>query len=137
METHGIFAPSDETEAREQYETVGPSAQTVVRESAKAMDFDREEYGERVTSDVVETARDALFASLLKISTGTREEFEDAIPDTFDVHEEGSENVENVAWHIAPAVESVIAATYHEKERAAVATLQRIAFGRIYRDIVQ
>ncbi len=136
METYGIFAPEDEATARDQYETVGPSAQTVVKETAKAMNFDREEYGERVTADVVETARDALFASLLEISTGTREEFEESIPDEFDVHEEGSENVENVAWHVAPAVETVVSATYHEKEQAAIATLRRIAFGRVYRDIV-
>lgn len=136
MESHGIFAPKDEAEAREQFETVGPSAQTVVKETAKAMEFDREEYGDRVTADVVETARDALFASLLEVVTGTREEFESAVPEEFDVHVEGSENVENVAWHVAPAAETAVAATYNEKEEAAVATLQRIAFGRIYRGIV-
>ncbi|GAA0248845.1 DUF5809 family protein [Haladaptatus pallidirubidus] len=136
METHGIFTPEDEAAAREQYESVGLSAQTVVKETAKAMDFDREEYGERVTSEVVETARDALFASLLSVTTGTRDEFENAIPDDFDVRVEGSDNVERAAWHVAPAAEIVVAATYHEKEAAAIATLQRIAFGRVYRDIV-
>ncbi|WP_049971825.1 DUF5809 family protein [Haladaptatus cibarius] len=136
METHGTFSPEDESTAREQYESVGPAAQTVVKETAKAMEFDREEYRERVTGDVIETARDALFASLLSVTTGTREEFEDAIPENFDVHVEGSDNVENVAWHVAPATETVVAATYNEKENAAIATLQRIAFGRVYRDIV-
>ncbi|WP_227352790.1 DUF5809 family protein [Haladaptatus salinisoli] len=136
METHGILAPDGAEDAREQYEAVGPAAQTVVKETAKAMRFDREEYGERVTSDVVETARDALFASLLEVRTGTREEFEGAVPDGFDVHEEGSRNVASVAWHVAPAAETVVAATYQQKEEAAVATLRRIAFGRVYRDIV-
>jgi hypothetical protein len=136
METHGIFAPETEGAVREQYEDVGPVAQTVVKETAKAMDFDREEYGERVTGDVVATARDALFASLLEIKTGTRDEFEADVPDDFDVHVEGSDNVDNVAWHVAPATEAAVAATYQQKEDAAIATLQRIAFGRVYRDIV-
>ncbi|WP_458206859.1 DUF5809 family protein [Haladaptatus sp. NG-SE-30] len=136
METHGILAPDDEGDVREQYEAIGPAAQTVVKETAKAMHFDREEYGERVTSEVVETARDALFASLLEVHTGTREEFEAAIPNDFDVHEEGSENVAHVAWHVAPATETVVAATYQQKEQAAIGTLQRIAFGRVYRAIV-
>jgi hypothetical protein len=52
------------------------------------------------------------------------------------VHVEGSDNVDNVAWHVAPAAETVVAATYQQKEEAAIATLQRIAFGRVYRDIV-
>lgn len=136
MQTHGIFAPQTEAVARERYEEFGPAAQTVVKETAKTMGFDREEYAERVTNDVVATARDAMFASLLEIHTGTSEEFEAAVPDGFDTHIEGSENVDNVAWHVAPAAETVVAATYQQKEEAAIATLQRIAFGRVYRDIV-
>ncbi|WP_227375354.1 DUF5809 family protein [Haladaptatus halobius] len=136
METHGMLAPDGAEDAREQYEVVGPAAQTVVKETAKAMRFDREEYDERVTSDVVETARDALFASLLEVHTGTREEFENGVPAEFDVYEEGSKNVEYVAWHVAPAAGTVVAATYQRKEAAAVATLRRIVFGRVYRDIV-
>ena len=70
MHTEGIHAPETEAEARELYEAAGPTAQTVVREVAKAMEFDREEYSERVTGDVVETARDAVFASLLAVTVG-------------------------------------------------------------------
>ncbi|MCO8246914.1 MULTISPECIES: DUF5809 family protein [unclassified Haladaptatus] len=136
METHGVFSPATEAAAREQYEDIGPAAQTVVKETAKAMRFDSEEYGERVTSDVVSTARDALFATLLETHTGTTEEFDADVPDDFERHVEGSENVDNVAWHVAPAAETVVAVTYHEKEEAAIGTLQRIAFGRVYRDIV-
>ena len=136
METHGLLAPDEATAAREQYEQVGPAAQTVVKETAKAMRFDRGEYEERVTGEVVETARDALFASLLEVQTGGREEFEGAIPDSFDVVEEGSENVDNVAWHVAPAAETVVAATYQREEAAAVATLQRQAFGKVYRELI-
>lgn len=136
METHGVLSPTDESAARERYDELGSTARTVVKETAKAMRFDREEYDERVTGDVVATARDALFASLLSVRVGTREEFEDAIPDGYEVVEEGSPNVENVAWHVAPAAETVVAATYHEKTEAAVATLRRIAFGRVYRELL-
>ncbi|UPW02205.1 DUF5809 family protein [Halorussus gelatinilyticus] len=136
METHGFLAPETETEARERYEAVGPAAQTVVKETAKAMQFAPDEYDERVTGEVVETARDALFASLLTVRTGTREEYDDWLADRDrEVVEEGSENVERVAWHDALG-ETVVAATYQREERAAVATLRRQAFGRVYREML-
>jgi hypothetical protein len=100
------------------------------------MAFDADEYDERVTGEVVETARDALFASLLEVRTGTREEYEDWLADRDrEVVEEGSENVSQVAWHDALG-ETVVAATYESEERAAVATLRRQAFGRVYRDLL-
>ncbi|MFP9192317.1 DUF5809 family protein [Natronosalvus vescus] len=134
MHTVGTFAPDTLEEAREQYDSVGPAAQTVVREVARAMDFDREEYGDRVSSDVVETARDALFASLLTVHVASREEY-DEWRDGYDgeVIEAGSEHVDNVAWHAGPADEAV-AATFQEQEEAAIATLRRQAFGRLYRE---
>ena len=136
MHTDGTFAPETVEEARTQYRSVGPAAQTVVREVARAMEFDREEYAERVSSDVVETARDALFASLLEVHVGTREEYEEWLAAyEGEVIEVGNENVENVVWHAGPDGEAV-AATYHEKEDAAVATLRRQAFGRVYRELV-
>jgi hypothetical protein len=137
MRTEGVFAPETETEARETYENVGPAAQTVVRETAKAMSFDREEYQNRVTNEVVETARDALFASLLAVNVGDREAYESWCGDNpgYDVHEIGSENVDYVVWHAAPAAEAAVAATFQHEERAAIATLRRQAFGRVYRDI--
>jgi len=36
METEGVFAPETLEDAREAYESVGPAAQTVVRETATA-----------------------------------------------------------------------------------------------------
>ncbi|GAB3037119.1 DUF5809 family protein [Natronobiforma cellulositropha] len=136
MHTVGDVSPRSVEAAREQYENAGPAAQTVVREVARAMAFDREEYQQRVTSDVVETARDALFASLLEVAVGTCEEYA-AWRDGYDgdVVEIGSENVENVVWHAGPNGVAV-AATFHEKEEAAVATLRRQAFGRVYRDLL-
>jgi len=115
MRTEGTLAPASLAEAREQYEAVGSTAQTVVREVAKAMSFDREEYDERVTADVVETARQAIFAERLA------------------VHVAGSDDVDRVAWHAAPFAETAVAATFQNEPAAAVATTRRMAFNRLYR----
>ncbi|ARS89982.1 DUF5809 family protein [Natrarchaeobaculum aegyptiacum] len=135
METTGQFTFTSSAEAREAYESIGPAAQTVVREVARAMDFDREEYDDRVTGEVVETARDALFASLLEVHVGTREEFDDWQADyDGEVTVAGHEAVDNVVWHAGPGGEAV-AATFQQEEQAAIATLRRQAFGRLYRDL--
>jgi len=137
MDTEGQFAPETEAAARERYEALGSTAQTVVREVARAMEFDSEEYEQRVTGEVVETARDALFSSTLEVHVGDREEYEawcDAHECT--VFEAGSEDVDNVAWHAAPFSETVVAATFQDERDAAVETLRRQAFGRIYREVV-
>ena len=136
MDEDGVFAPETVEEAREAYESVGPVARTVVRETAKAMDFDRSEYRDRVTSEVVETARDALFASLLKVYVGQRTEFEawrDDHPD-YETLTLGSEDVSRIVWHPVPFAETVVAATFENEPEAAVATLRRQAFGRVYRE---
>ncbi|PSP84785.1 hypothetical protein BRC83_04925 [Halobacteriales archaeon QS_1_68_17] len=138
METEGLLSPATEREAREHYEALGPAAQVLVREVARAMEFDREEYDRRVTSGVVETARDVLFASLLSVRVGTREEFEEWCADNpdYERREAGSEHVDYVVWHAAPAAEVVAAATFQDERDAAVGTLRRQAFGRVYRGIV-
>ena len=137
MDIKGLFAPETAEAARERYEALGPSAQTVVKEVTRAMQFDATEYDDRVSSDVVETARDALFASMLEVRVGTRAEFEEWRESTdIDVTELGNENVDNVVWHVAPFAGEAAAATFHEKRRAAVATLRRQAFGRIYREVL-
>lgn len=135
METQGTLAPETHEEAREAYEAAGPVAQTVVRETAHAMDFSPDEYRERVTSDVVATARDVLFAARLTFHSGTREAFEEwcADHDEYEVVEVGSPNVERVVWHAAPFANRVVAATYQDERDAAVEILRRQALGRIYR----
>ena len=138
MHVEGLLAPATATAARERYDALTPTAKTVVRESAKAMSFDRAEYDERVTAEVVETALDALFASLLEVHVGTRDEFEtfrDDHPD-LDSDVEGSDEVDRVVWHPAPAADLLVAATFHEEERAAVGALRRQAFGKAYRDLL-
>jgi hypothetical protein len=135
MRTEGTLAPDTHEEAREAFEAAGPVAQRVVRETARAMAFDPEEYRERVTGAVVSTARDVLFSSRLRVHSGTRAEFDEwcADHDAYEVVEVGSPNVERVVWHPAPFVEQVVAASYQDERDAAVEILRRQALGRVYR----
>ena len=139
METVGQFAPPSAAEARDRYEALGPTAQVVVREVARAMGLDADEYRERVTSDVVETARDVIFAESLAVRGGSAAEVEDwraAQDEVLDVEVIGAENVDNVCWHHAPFADAAVAATFHDERDAAVGTLRRQAFGRLYREVV-
>jgi hypothetical protein len=137
MDTEGTFAPETAAAARERYETVGATAQVVVKEVAKAMAFHQQEYRERVTGEVVETARDAIFAELLAVHVGTREEFEGwRTEHDYEIEEFGSEHVDGVVWHAPPFADRAVAATFHDERDAAVGTLRRQAFGRLYRDVV-
>lgn len=134
MHTRGVFVPESAVEARERFERLGPVARVIVLEVAKAMEFGREEYDERVTAEVVGRARDTLFAQQLAVTVGSRDEFDDWTDDhDGDVAVLGSDNVDNVAWHAPPFAEAV-AATFQDEEDAAVETLRRQAFGRIYRE---
>ncbi|NHX40271.1 hypothetical protein BDK61_0965 [Haloarcula quadrata] len=137
MDTEGQFAPVSAAEARERYDAFGPTAQVVVKEVAKAMGLDPETYEERVTSEVVETARDVLFAESLAVQVGSMAEFEEWREDTdCEVTLVGAETVDNVVWHAAPFAEQAVAATFQDERRAAVGTLRRQAFGRIYREVI-
>ncbi|MEF8775985.1 MAG: DUF5809 family protein [Haloarculaceae archaeon] len=137
MDTEGQFAPTSDAAVRERYETLGPVAQTVVREVARAMDLSAEEYDEYVSSDVVETAREVLFAGRLAVHLGTRGEFEGWLADRDrEVVELGSEHVDNVVWHDVAIENAVLAATYQNERGAAVQTLRRQAFGRYYEAVV-
>ncbi|WP_049985130.1 DUF5809 family protein [Halobellus rufus] len=135
METEGTLSPETFAAAKAAFDAAGPTAQEVVRETAKAMEFDREEYRERVTGEVVERARNVIFADRLAVSIGTVEEFEAWVADHpgYDVERNGSDEVDRVVWHAAPFAETVVAATFQNERDAAVGTLRRQAFGRIYR----
>lgn len=135
MHTVGFIDPDTIEDARDYYSRIEPTARTIVRETAKAMDFDSEEYRDRVTPAVIEHAREALFASFLAVTVGTRAEFDTFVEDySGEVVTVGSEHVDHVAWHTAPFANTTVAATFHGEEAAAVETLRRQAFGRIYRD---
>lgn len=134
MESEGLLAPETAAAAREQYEAVGTAAAAVVRELATAGPLSEDR---RDDEDLRLTAHEAIFASLLEVHVGTREEFEDwrAGVDR-EVEELGSEHVAGVAWHDAPAADRVLAATYASEPEAAVAALRRQAFAKLYRGVV-
>ncbi len=138
MQTIGAFAPTTRATALERYEDAGPAARVVVRETTKAMEFDADEYDERVRPEVIETARDAIFAELLAVHVGDRDEFDAWLADSefteADVVTLGSDHVDRIAWHPIPFADAVIATTFHEEQAAAVSTLRRNAFGRVYRE---
>lgn len=139
METEGLLAPAATAEVREQYDAVGTAAQVAAREVAKAIGLDADEYQERVDEDVVLTAREAIFASLLSIHRGTREEFDAWVDDLSDdpaVSVRGSDHVSGVVWHHAPVVDRVVAATFEDEPAAAAHALRRQAFATIYREVV-
>ena len=135
METDGVYAPETVAVAKNAYDSLGSTAQIVVKETAKAMDFGPETYDDRVTSEVIETARDALFASLLEVHHGDRAAFEawcDDHPD-YSIEVFGGDDADAIVWHPAPFAETVIAATYQNEPEAAAATARRRAFGEQYR----
>lgn len=133
MRTEGLLAPETAAAAREDFESVGPAARTVVREVLSATVADREAFTERMSGEVVATAQDALFASLLRVHVGSRTEFQEWCAD-YDgsVTEVGSEHVSRVVWHAFDG--EAVAATFEDEPEAAVATLRRQAFGRLYRE---
>ena len=135
MDTDGVYAPETVDAAHDTYKSLGSTAQIVVKETAKAMEFDPAEYDDRITSDVIETARDALFASLLAVTHGDSATFEAWCEDhpAYSVDQLGSDNVESVVWHPVPFAETVVAATYQNEPAAAAATVRRRAFGEQYR----
>jgi len=137
MHTRGSLAPETVADARERYETLGSTAQVLVKEIATAMSFDESEYERRVTPEVVETAREVLFAAELLVRVGSREEYEDWLDGRgHETTEHGSPNVTRVAWHAAPFADEVVAATFEREVDAAVETLRRQAFGGVYRGVL-
>jgi hypothetical protein len=136
MDREGTLAPETPAEAREQYASLVPTAKVVTREAAKAMEFDRAEYDDRVTADVIASVRDALFASLLAVHVGDRAEFDhwrDDHPE-YEPVITGSDDARRVVWHAPPFADRVVAATFNDEHEAAVGTLRRQAFGRLYRE---
>lgn len=136
MHTVGVIAPETPEEVRDIYQELSTPSEVVVKEVARAISLDPEEYDQRVSEEVIKTARDAMFASLLTVSVGTKSEYEDwKAGFDGDVREIGNENVDNVVWHVFGR--QAIAATYQAQQNAAVATLQRQAFGEIYSKVVR
>jgi len=134
-ETRGTVSPDSWAAAERRYEALGPTARTVVREVARSMGFDRAEYDERVTGEVVETARQALFAEALSVWVADRDAFDRwraEYPNS--VRVAGSDEVGRVAWHASGAAGAAVAATFSAEPDAAVGTVRRMAFNGLYRD---
>lgn len=133
IKTVGRFTPESVSMARRRWDSLEDTARQVVGETARAMAFDREEYAERIDASVERTAQDVLFASELAVSVGSRAAFlEWEAAFSGPVHTAGSPDVGNVAWHAFDG--EAVAATFENERAAAVATLRRQAFGRLYRD---
>jgi len=137
MDTEGLFAPETPEAARERFASLAPAAKTVLREVGRELSMDTGTYQERMDEDLRLTAQEALFASLLAVRVGTRTEY-DQWRECADVEtvEVGTGNVDNVVWHAPPFADTAVAATFHGERGAAVGTLRRQAFGRLYRDVV-
>lgn len=138
MDERGFLAPETRADVQAAFESLGPAAQTVTKEVAKSMGMDRDEYTERVTGDVVATARDAMFAELLHVYVATGEEYDAWVDDhpAFEEDRHGSDDVDNAVWHPVHATDTVVVATYQNEPDAAIGTLRRIAFGGHYRDLL-
>jgi hypothetical protein len=136
VETEGYLAPETVAAARERYVETVPTAKTATREAAKAMGFDRAEYDRRVTSDVVASVRDAVFASSLRVRVNDRAAFDEWRTETdAEVVLVGNESAPRVVWHAPGFADRAVAATFGDEREAAVATLRRQAFGRLYREL--
>jgi len=135
MERQGVYEPETAEAVQEAFADTGSAAQIVLKEATKAMGFENSEYDDRVTGDVIQTAHEALFASLLVVYHGPREAFEDwCESNQYSVDFAGSETAESVVWHPVAIDETVVAASYQNEPDAAAATVRRRAFGQFYRE---
>jgi len=138
METEGVFAPETHEAIKERYAELEPAAGETVRAAARGMNFDGEEYDSRVTDDVHEAAQDAMFASLLAVRVGDREEYEHwRESHDGDLVVAGSEDADRAVWHDPDWTGAAVAATFQTERAAAVATLRRQAFGHLYSEVVR
>lgn len=135
MESDGFLQPQDPADAREAYESLEPTARIVVTETLKAMDLGVDDFRDLITDEALTTAQNALFASLLRVHHAPKEEFEtwrDGTDREFEML--GSEHVDNRTWHVF--MDRGIVATYQNEPAAAQATLRRVVFGKLYRDLL-
>lgn len=140
MRTAGNLEPATAEEIHDIYDALAVPAKEIVHDITVALDFDRAEYNTRVDQRVITRARDALFGTLLRIQTDSRDSFESMLENqpyaSYECIQEGSPNVDHIAWHVSPATETIVAASYQDHPEAAVATLRRIAWNELYTDIL-
>lgn len=138
METRGHFAPRTVTAASEQYEDLTLAAKTVTKEIAEAGTDTREGYQALVDESVIETAQQALFASLLEVHVGSVEEYEAWLTEheSLDASLAGTDTVPRRAWHPVWPRDHVAAVSFQNSPEAATATVRRQAFGKHYRALL-
>ena len=139
METVGFLTFETDTAVRTSHEQYRPIARELVREVSLSLGLAGDAYRDAVTDEVIQTAHDAYFASLFQVMIGDSAafvEWKERNAPNYDVTLEGSEHVDRRAWHPAPFANSVAAVTFNEQADAAVSTVRRQAYGRLYRDIL-
>lgn len=138
METRGHYAPRTEAAARSQYADLSAAAKTVTKEIAEAGTDTSDAYQEFVDQSVIETAHDALFASLLEVHVGSTAEYESWLADheTLESELAGTETVPRRAWHPVWPTGDVAAVSFQDRPEAAIATVRRQAFGEHYRSLL-
>lgn len=138
MKTVGLLRPSDPDDAQALHRSVAPAARTVVGEAVRTMPVDDSRFRELVTDEVHAVANRALFASLLEVHDGSREDFERWLKDVDgdpEVTTFGTDTVDRIVWHRFR--DRVMAATYQHEPEAARGTLRRIAYNELYRDVIE
>lgn len=138
MQLRGMFTPETATAARERYESLALPAETVTKELAEAGTGSADAYREFLTPEVLDTAQQSLFAGLLAVRVGSREEYEEWLADHEDLTPTlaGHESVARRAWHPINPRDAVAAVSFEDSPDAAVATVRRQAFGKHYRSVL-
>jgi len=138
METEGLFAPESPAAVRERYAELADAAEATVEAAAREQATTGEEYDDLTAEPALAAGREALFAALLAVRVGDRAEFgEWRERSDSEVELLGSEGAEGVAWHAPAFADRAVAVTFHEERGAAVGTLRRQAFGRLYRPLLE
>lgn len=166
METEGQLAPATRAEARRAYAELAPAARTVTRATVRALGLDREEYDDRGADAAAAARDALFGSLLeVRVGTreefeAWRAEFDGRVRIL------GSENVPNAVWHVVPFGHPgdlpdgppeggdgpdgdgseadldadpeplAVVATFQDERAAAVATLRRTVFGRVYREVI-
>ena len=136
MERRGLLSFDSEADLAEVHQALLPAGETVTKELVDALEYHQGASEVSVTPELVETAHEAIFASLLEVYTGDSDEFEAWLRDhpDLDVHLEGHEHTERRAWHPVGPAGAVLAVTFQQEVEAAIGMVRRQAVGRYYRE---
>ena len=137
METEGVFIPESPAAARRRYADLETAAETTVKAAGREQAATGAEYDALMTDAAFAAAHDALFAALLAVQVGARTAFERWRAWTdHEVTVVGAAGVDNVVWHAPAFGDRAVALTFQDERAAAVGTLRRQAFGRLYRPLL-